>query len=272
MEYEIKREGRFSLNLAELWDYRELIFFFTWRDIKIKYKQTVIGAAWAILQPFLLMLVFTVFFSGAMSIQSGGIPYPVFVYSGLMLWTVFATGLSNSGNSMVSNANIIKKIYFPRLIIPISAVLATLVDFVMTFAVYLGILFYFGYQAAIPSLLLFLPLSLAMTVVASFGLGSFLAALNVKYRDFRYIIPFMIQVLMFLTPVIYPVSIIKIEWLSQILQLNPVAGAIDLMRSAITGAPVEWAMVARGAVVALLLFTLGVIYFRKTEYYFADIA
>ncbi len=272
MEYEIKPTGKFSLNLRELWEYRELIFFFTWRDIKIKYKQTVLGAAWAILQPFLLMVVFTLFFSTALHVESGDIPYPVFVYSGLMLWTIFSTGLANAGNSMVNNSNIIKKIYFPRLIIPISSILSTLVDFCMTLVVYAGILFYYHYQRTIPMLLLAIPASVFICVITTFGLGSFFAALNIKYRDFRYIIPFMIQIMMFLTPVIYPVSVIKIPWVLQILQLNPMAGAIDLTRSVLTGTPVQWFLFYQSTLVAILLFIIGIYYFRKTEYYFADLA
>jgi lipopolysaccharide transport system permease protein len=272
MEYEIKPAHRFSLNLKELWEYRELIFFFTWRDIKIKYKQTLLGAAWAILQPFMLMVIFTLFFSKALHIQSGDIPYPVFVYSGLMLWSIFATGLSNAGSSMVNNAHIIKKIYFPRLIIPISAILSSLIDFFMTFIVYIGILFYYHYQSAIPVLLLYLPLALLLTLLATLGFGSLLAALNLKYRDFRYIIPFMLQMLMFLTPVIYPVSIIKSEILQHVLMLNPMAGVIDLVRSALTDTSVNQVEIYYSIVVSLLLFVTGIVYFRKTEHYFADIA
>lgn len=272
MEYEIKPAGRFSLNLGELWEYRELIFFFTWRDIKVKYKQTFFGAAWAVFQPLLLMVVFTVFFARNFTIDIGDVPYPVFVFSGLLLWNVFANGLSNAGNSMVANANIIKKIYFPRLIIPISSILSAMVDFVISMVVYFCILFFYGLQNAIPSILLVLPLSLLITLCTVMGAGSFLAALNVKYRDFRYVIPFLIQILMFMTPIIYPVNTPDMEWVRTLLLLNPITGAIDLIRSALMGVPVNTMAVVIGSISSLVWLAIGIAYFRKTEYYFADLA
>lgn len=272
MEYEIKPAGRFSLNLSELWEYRELIFFFTWRDIKVKYKQTFFGAAWAVFQPLLLMVVFTVFFARNFTIESGNIPYPVFVFSGLLLWNVFANGLSNAGNSMVTNANIIKKIYFPRLIIPISSILSAMVDFLISIFVYFCVLFFYGLQSTIPSILLMLPLSLLITLCTTLGAGSFLAALNVKYRDFRYVIPFLIQVLMFMTPIIYPVSTPDMEWVRTLLLLNPMTGAIDLIRSAVMQVPVNQMAVVMASVSSLLWLIIGISYFRRTEYYFADLA
>lgn len=272
MEYEIRPAGKFSLGLRELWEFRELFYFFTWRDIKIKYKQTVLGAAWAILQPLLMMVIFTLFFSRTLNIPSNNIPYPIFVFSGLLLWNVFATSLTNAGNSMVNNANIIKKIYFPRLIIPISSVLSALADFVMALVVYFALLIYYHDAHLIPQLLLVLPLSIFITILSSFGLGSFLAAVNVKYRDFRYVIPFLIQILIFLTPIIYPVSIIKIPWVVQLLQLNPMAGAIELLRSVINQSSIDWILTAKSLFISFLLLFTGVFYFRKTEYYFADLA
>jgi len=170
MEYEIKPAQRLGLDIKELWDFRELFFFFTWRDIKIKYKQTVLGALWAILQPFLLMLVFTFFFNHALKVPSENIPYPIFVFTGLMLWNVFAGGISNAGNSMVNNANIIKKIYFPRLIIPVSAILASLVDYMMTFIILIGMLIYYHAPIHFSTLIIGLPLSLLITLMTTFGL------------------------------------------------------------------------------------------------------
>ena len=272
MEYEIKPAGRFSLNLGELWEYRELIFFFTWRDIKVKYKQTFFGAAWAVFQPLLLMVVFTVFFARNFKIESGNVPYPVFVFSGLLLWNVFANGLSNAGNSMVTNANIIKKIYFPRLIIPISSILSAMVDFLISMAVYFCLLFFYGFQHRIPAVLLMLPLSLLITLCTTLGVGSFLAALNVKYRDFRYVIPFMIQVLMFMTPIIYPVTTPDIEWVRTILLLNPMTGAIELIRSAVTDVPVNGMATWIASATSIFWLLVGISYFRRTEYYFADLA
>jgi lipopolysaccharide transport system permease protein len=272
LEYEIKPAGRFSLNLGELWEYRELIFFFTWRDIKVKYKQTFFGAAWAIFQPLLLMVVFTVFFARNFKIESGNVPYPVFVFSGLLLWNVFANGLSNAGNSMVTNANIIKKIYFPRLIIPIASILSAMVDFLISMLVYFALLFFYGLQSAIPHILLMLPFSLLITLGTTLGAGSFLAALNVKYRDFRYVIPFLIQVLMFITPIIYPLTISNLPWVRSLLLLNPMTGAIELIRSALMGSPLNSLSVTVAALSAVFWLAVGIFYFRKTEYYFADIA
>ncbi len=271
MEYEIKPVGKLSLGISELIDYRELFYFFTWRDIKIKYKQTAFGVLWAILQPFLLMLIFTLFFGKALNVPSDNIPYPVFVYSGLLLWNVFSSGLANASNSMVNNANIIKKIYFPRLIIPMSAILVSLFDFLMAFVIYIGLLVYYQFSVSW-MIVLYLPLSLLITVLTTFGLGTLIAALNVKYRDFRYVIPFFIQLLLFLTPVIYPVSIIKSSWAQSLLMLNPMTGAIELLRSTVTSAPANAQLAGIGFTVALILFVSGLYYFRKTEYYFADLA
>jgi lipopolysaccharide transport system permease protein len=271
MEYEIKPVGKLSLGLKELLEFRELFYFFTWRDIKIKYKQTAFGVLWAVLQPFMLMLIFTLFFGQALGVPSDNIPYPVFVYSGLLLWNIFSSGLSNSANSMVSNANIIKKIYFPRLIIPMSGVLVALFDFIMAFIIYIGLLIYYRFSVDW-TIILFLPLSLLITILTTFGLGTLIAAMNVKYRDFRYVIPFFIQLLLFLTPVIYPVSVIKYEWAQNLLSLNPMAGAIDLLRSTVTHSPVNMQLLSTGIIVSILLFLSGIYYFRKTEYYFADLA
>lgn len=273
MEYEIKPSRRLSLNYKELWEFRELFFFFTWRDIKIKYKQTALGAIWALLQPFLLMVIFTVFFFRALKVPSSEMPYPVFVFSGLMLWNVFASGINNAGNSMVSNANIIKKIYFPRLIIPISSILASLVDYLMTFIVLIGLLIYFHTSVSFTVLAISLPLSLLITLLMTFGFGCLLAALNVKYRDFRYVIPFFIQVLFFLSPVIYPTSILPEGWMKELLQLlNPVSGALDAFRASFSGVPLHWELLLKSLLVSIVYAVVGAAYFRKTEYYFADLA
>ncbi len=273
MEYEIKPSGKFNLNLSELWEYRELFYFFTWRDIKIKYKQTVFGVAWAVLQPITMMIVFTVFFGQALGIKNSvnNIPYPIFVYSGLMLWNVFSSGLSSAANSMVSNANIIKKIYFPRLIIPISAILVPLFDFIIVLVIYFGLLLYYHYSVSW-SFAFYMPLALLITVLTTFGLGSFIAALNVKYRDFKYVVPFFIQLLFFITPVIYPVNILPYEWMKEILSFNPMAGAIDLVRSSVTGNEINVNLLVASCISSVLLFIVGLVYFRRTEYYFADLA
>jgi len=272
MEFEIKPARRLNLGLAELWHYRELFYFFTWRDIKVKYKQTVIGFAWAILQPLLMMLVFTAFF-GRMVNQSlpADMPYPVFVFGGLILWNLFASGLTNAGNSMVSNANIIKKIYFPRLIIPFSAVLVGAFDFLMTLVVFAFLLFYYNMTLNINALIC-IPASLLLALCCTVGLGCLVASLSVKYRDFRYIIPFSVQFLLFITPVIYPASIVTNKWLALVVQLNPMTGAIALFRSGLGGGWPAPDVLLTSACSSVILFMAGLFYFRKTEAYFADLA
>jgi lipopolysaccharide transport system permease protein len=272
IEYQIKPENKVSLGLRELWSYRELFYFFTLRDIKVKYKQTVLGFAWAVLQPLLMMILFSFFFGRTLKVPSENIPYPVFVFSGLLLWNIFSAGLTNAGNSMVTNANIIKKIYFPRLIIPLSSVLAALFDFLMALIIYAGILIYYHFGFDVTKFVVYFPLSLLLTVMATFGAGTFLAALNVKYRDFRYIIPFMVQFLLFITPVIYPVSILHNEWAKFLMSLNPMTGAIVLFRSVLTDNAPEWNVILTGVCSAVILLVTGLFYFRKTEAYFADIA
>lgn len=272
MEYEIKPVNKFSLNFKELWNYRELFYFFTWRDIKVKYKQAVLGIVWAILQPLAMMVLFTFFFGRMLNVPSDGVPYPVFIYSALMFWNIFASGLANSGDSMVANANIIKKIYFPRLIIPISAILVSIFDFLITFILFIGLIIYFQPVINIVAFLFFVPAALVITLLTTFGLGTFLSALNVKYRDFRYVIPFLIQFLFFATPVIWPASIIKNEYLRYLMALNPMSGAAQLARAPFTGQPLDTTMLMISISSAVLLFALGLFVFRKTESYFADLA
>ncbi|MFH1004988.1 MAG: ABC transporter permease [Bacteroidota bacterium] len=270
MQYEIKPVGKLTLGLKELWEFRELFYFFTWKDIKVKYKQTVLGVLWAILQPFIMMVVFSVFFGKVIGVPSDNIPYPIFAFSGLILWNIFSSGVSNASQSMVANANIIKKIYFPRLIIPISAILVALFDFIMAFIVYILLLVYYQFSIS-PLILLYFPLSILITVIATFGIGTFIAALNVKYRDFRYVIPFLIQLLFFLTPIIYPISMVP-QWTKPFLALNPMVGAIDLLRSTIINNELNWQYVTISISSSVILFLFGLYYFRKTEYYFADLA
>lgn len=272
IEFEIKPQTKFSLGLAELWNYRELFYFFTWRDVKVKYKQAALGILWAILQPLVMMLMFTLIFSKALNIGSDGIPYPVFAISGLLIWNIFSSGLLNSANSMVTNANIIKKIYFPRLIVPMSAILTALVDFLFALVIYAGVLIYFHQQISILKLLLLLPLSILMTVVTTLGIGTFLSALNVKYRDFQYIIPFMIQFLLFANPVLYSAKSFTNPVIMWVMKCNPIATAIQLCRSIFADTAVDWQAVGCSSIVAVLLLITGVYVFRKTEAYFADLA
>lgn len=259
-----------NIGLKELWDYRELIYFFVWRDIKVRYKQTAIGALWAIFQPFAAMLIFTLFFGKFAKIPSDNIPYPVFVYVGLLLWNYFSFGLSHSSESMVSNANIIQKIYFPRLIIPISSSLIGLIDFAIASLILIGLMAYYRFIPNI-TIVIYLPLLILITFLSSVGLGCFFASVNVKYRDIRYVIPFFIQMFMFLTPVIYPISILgaKFKWL---FSLNPMSGVIEAARSVVFGnRVVDWHFLSISITVSLVLFIFGIMYFRKTERYFADI-
>ncbi|MDZ4715343.1 MAG: ABC transporter permease [Cytophagales bacterium] len=269
---EIKPRNTFSLNLKELIEYKELFYFFTWRDIKVKYKQTVLGFLWAILQPILLMAIFTVFIGRSFAIPTGDIKYPVFVFSGLILWLVFSSGLANAGNSMVSNAQMIKKIYFPRLIIPVSAILVAVFDFLMAFLVFIPILIFYKQPVDVPQALIWWPLGLLLTVIATFGPGCWLAALNVKYRDFRYVIPFLVQVLLFVTPVIYPLSILKNKWLEFLVALNPMYAAITIFRIPLSPTVPDPLLVTISIFSSLLLLLVGLGYFRRTEMYFADLS
>jgi lipopolysaccharide transport system permease protein len=272
MEFEIKPQNKFSLGLKELWEYRELFYFFTLRDIKVKYKQTVLGFLWAVLQPLVMALLFTFVLGKAISNSATlSLPYMIFALSGLVIWGIFSSGLNNAGNSMVSNANIIKKIYFPRLIIPISSVLVGLFDFLMAFAVFIVYCLFsdihFTWRAFI-----YFPLSVGLTCIATFGAGCFLAALNVKYRDFRYIIPFLIQFLFFATPVIYSPNLISNRYIGWLFALNPMMAPLDIFRASMTGEVLNVTHDGISITSSLIILAVGLIYFRKTEAYFADLA
>lgn len=273
MEYEIRPAGRISFNFKEIWEYKELFYFFTWRDIKVKYKQTILGFAWAVLQPTMMMLVFTFLFGNAIGAQAKiTLPYPVFVYTGLMLWGIFSGGLQAAGNSMVTNSNIIKKIYFPRLIIPMSSILVSVFDFLMTLLPFIALLIYYQIEVNWLRLFVFLPLSLIIILLTTFGVGTFLSALNVKYRDFRYVLPFIIQFLMFATPVIYPTTIVSNEKIKFILNMNPLSSSISLFRSIFDSTPIDYQAIGIGMLSSSVFLLIGMLYFRKTESYFADLA
>src|SRR5260221_476164 len=261
-----------SLNFRELWQYRELFYFFTWRDIKVKYKQSILGVVWVVLQPVMTVLIFSLFFGQALNVPSQGMDYPVFVFSGLLLWTVFSSGISNAGNSMVTNAQIIKKIYFPRLIFPIAAILVSFFDFLVSFFVFFIFLIGYGTPFHIGQALLYWPLAIFLTVLGTMGLSCWLAALNVKYRDFRYIIPFFIQALLFLTPVIYPLSIVSNSWISTLLSLNPMYGPITIFRLPFMAGSPDFRLIELSIGSSVVLMLTGIIYFRKTEAFFADLA
>ena len=271
MEYEIKPKLKFNLGLKELWLYRELFYFFTWRDIKVKYKQTVLGFLWAFLQPLFLTIIFSTFLGETISQKTDlSIPYPVFALSGMMLWGIFSGGLTNAANSMVANAGIIKKIYFPRLIIPISSILVALVDFFIASIVFLIVLIFYKVQINYSAILL-LPLSIMITCLSSIGIGTLLAALNIKYRDVRHAIPFLTQGLLFLTPVLYPTNMSPNHTVQFILKLNPMSGALELMRGIFTNYSIDSTTVLYSLFSSIILFVTGMFYFRKTEGYFADL-
>ena len=267
----IKPPSGISLGFKELWQYRELFYFFTWRDIKVKYKQTSLGVLWALLQPLGMMLIFTFIFSRTLKIDTGTIPYPVFVLSGLILWGLFNSSVSHAAESMIQNANIIKKIYFPRLIIPCSAILVSLFDFLMALIIFAGIAIWYKQPVSLDAILYF-PAGILLTLLAAFGLGTFFAALNIKFRDFRYVVPFMLQVLFFSSQIIYPLQSINPDYLKYILAINPLNGAIELFRAPLTEFAPDMNVILISTATSLLLATIGLFYFRKTENYFADIA
>jgi len=266
----VKPKKFFSFNdLKEIWEYRELMYFFTWRDLKVRYKQTVVGVAWAVFQPFITMVVFSVFFGFLAKMPSDDIPYPIFVYTGLLLWQFFSGALTQVSGCLVENKNIITKVYFPKIILPLSATFTKFVDFVIASGILIVLMFYYGYTPHLGGLLI-LPLLVFITFMAALGLGLFLAALNVKYRDVGYILPFFIQLMMFLAPVIYPASLTGI-W-SWFLAMNPMTGVIKAARAALLGNfPINWELLGISSLACLFLLVLGVWYFKKTEEYFADI-
>jgi lipopolysaccharide transport system permease protein len=262
--------GFLSIDWREMWRYRELLYIFAWRDIKVRYKQTLLGVAWAIFQPFVTMVIFSFFFGKLAKIPSDGAPYPVFVYSGLIFWNYFSSSLTNASNSLIAEQNIIKKVYFPRLILPISATVTHVIDFFFALIVLVGIILFFKITPNILTIL-FIPLLLLISTIASSGVGLFLASINVKYRDVRYILPFFIQILLYVTPVIYPVSIIpnNFKW---VVYLNPMSGVITTARALfLNNGAVDSVTIIISFIMSLVFLILGIFYFRKSEQFFADI-
>jgi lipopolysaccharide transport system permease protein len=263
-------KGWVSLKLRELWEYRELLYFLTWRDIKVRYKQTVLGAAWAVIQPFLTMVVFSLFFGNLAKVPSDGIPYPIFSYAALVPWTFFANGLSMSSNSLVASANLIQKIYFPRLVVPIASVISGVVDFILAFVVLLIMMLAYG---IIPTVnVIYLPLLLLLSLATSLGVGLWLSAMNVQFRDVRYVIPFLTQFWMFATPIAYSSSLIEDKTLRALYGLNPMVGVIEGFRWALldTDTAPGAAMIV-STVTAVFLLVSGLYYFRRMEKTFADV-
>lgn len=292
-------QGWQLVNVRELWQYRELLYFLTWRDVKVRYKQTVLGAAWAILQPLLMMIVFSVFFGRLARVDSGGLPYPLFAFAGLLPWTFFATAIANAGNSVVGSERLITKIYFPRLAIPFASVGAALVDFAVAFGMLFVLMLY--YQVSPTANLLAVPLAVLMFLLAALGIGTLLAALNVAYRDFRYVIPFLVQLWMFATPTVYMQPAVEADagraaatstapplsagaaphdsaqpapvppWIKHLLKLNPITGLIAFFRAAVLGGPLPWQSLVYSTAGVVAAFVFGCLYFRRVEDSFADI-
>jgi lipopolysaccharide transport system permease protein len=262
--------GWVAVNLRELWEYRELLYFLIWRDIKVRYKQTALGAAWAVIQPFFTMVVFSLFFGRLAKVPSEGLPYPIFSYAALVPWTFFAHSLTHSSNSLVASANLIKKVYFPRLAIPLATALSGLVDFAIAFVVLLAMMFYYGITPTMN--VLWLPVFLLLALITSLGVGLWLSALNVQYRDVRYTLPFLTQVWLFSTPIAYPSSLIPEQWRA-FYGINPMVGVVDGFRWALLGTDTQpGLMIAVSVVVALVIFVGGLFYFRRMEKSFADVA
>jgi lipopolysaccharide transport system permease protein len=262
------RPGWVAINFAELWQYRELLFFQALRDIKVRYKQTVLGAAWAILQPVLTMVVFSIFFGNLAGVASDGVPYPIFVFTALLPWQLFAYALTHSSNSLVDSANVLTKVYFPRLILPLASVLAGLVDFAIAFGVLVVLMLYYN---IVPGWgVITLPVFILFALAAALAIGLWLSALNVKYRDVRYTIPFLAQFWLFITPIAYSSSLVPEKW-QAIYGVNPMAGVVDGFRWALLGTDAPGPMVLVSAVATALLLLGGLFYFRRMEKTFADI-
>lgn len=258
------------INVRELWQYRELIFILAWRDVKVRYKQTLLGAAWAVLQPALMMIVFTIFFGRLAHVSSGGIDYSVFVYAGLLPWTFFATAITSAGNSVVGSERLITKVYFPRLAVPLASVGAALVDSLIACGLLFVLMLWHGIVPGVS--LLLAPLFMALILLAAVGVGTLMAALNVAYRDFRYVIPFLTQFWMFATPTVYMQPDRDASGVLQLfLTLNPMTSLIAAFRAAVLGEPIAWGPVALTAGLSALLFLAGCLYFRRVEDSFADV-
>ena len=259
------------LNAGEIWSYRGLLFFLVWRDLKVRYAQTVMGAAWAIIQPLLTMVVFTIIFGSFAKVPSDGVPYPVFSLAALVPWTYFSVAFSTSSASLVTNTNLITKIYFPRLVIPLAPVAAGLVDFAIALVILAAAMLLYGIAPS-PVALVVIPLLIAIMAVAAAGVGCLLAALNIQFRDVKYITPFLIQIWMYASPIVYPMSLVP-ERFRLFYMLNPMAGVIEGFRAVLLGTgPVPWDAIGIAAGVSAIVFLAGVYYFRRTERLFADVA
>jgi len=262
-------KGWVSLRLGDLWEYRELLYFLIWRDIKIRYKQTALGASWAIIQPVLTMVVFSLFFGKLGKIPSDGIPYPIFAFAALVPWTFFTNGLTQGANSMVGSASLIKKVYFPRLAIPVAAVASGVVDFALAFGVLLLMMLYYGIAPTVN--IVWLPAFLLLALVTSLGVSLWLSAMNVEYRDIKYVVPFLTQFWLFATPIAYPSSLLSEPWRT-VYAINPMVGVVEGFRWALLGSGTKpGAMIAVSSGAALIILLSGAYYFRRMERTFADV-
>ncbi len=264
------RKGWQMIDFGRLWQFRELMGMLALRDIKVRYKQAALGAAWALIQPLTMMVVMSLFFGrfAQMDQKVGSVPYPIFLYAALLPWTFFASSITASANSLVANAGMLRKIYFPRLIMPLSATGTPLVDYAMAFIILLGLM---GWYGVVPTAaFLLLPVLVGLTIMAALGMGLILSAVTVKYRDFRYVVPFMLQVWFFVTPVIYPNTMVPERW-QWALSLNPMGGTIEAFRASILGTPIPWASLGISASVAVVSLLVGLIYFNQAERHFADV-
>lgn len=262
-------KGLIRLNLKEIWRYRELLYILIWRNIKIRYKQTVVGLGWVIFQPLVLMVIYSIFFGKIAKIPTEGIPYPIFIFSGLIFWNYFSTALSGANGSLIDSQGIIQKIYFPRLIIPLTTTITPFVDFLIVFVIFFGLMGYYHFWPNFWGLLL-IPVLLLILFFTATGIGLFAASIYVKYRDVQYLLGFLIQVLFFATPILYPVSLVpsKFQW---VLYLNPVAGVVEVMRQGFLGVGrIDFKILALSFLISTLLIIIGLFYFKKSERYFAD--
>ena len=255
-------------DLTELWAYRELLFFLTWRDVRVRYKQAVLGMGWVVLQPLLMTLVFTIFLGVIVRVPSDGVPYPIFAYSGLLLWTFFSGAISGSGNSLVGNAHLITKVYFPRLLVPLASILARVVDLVVALVMLVGLMIYF--RVGVSTGLLMAPVMIILLALLALGLGMWTSALNVKYRDVGLALPVFIQLWMFVSPVVYPLTLVPERW-RFVYSLNPLVGIIEGFRAALFGKSFNWQALGISAIVTVALLVYAAYVFKRREKTFADI-
>jgi len=260
--------GWVPIDFRALWAYRELLYFLTWREIKVRYKQTILGFGWAVIQPFMMMVVFTLFFGNLAKIPSEGIPYPLFNYAALLPWTLFAEGVTRSSISLAGQSSLLQKVYFPRLVLPVSGILSPFVDFCIAFTILIAMMFYFGYPPTVKAL--WLPVYILLTMATSLGVGLWLSAINVKYRDVRYAVPFLIQLWLFASPVVYGSSLLP-ERFRSLYGLNPMAGIIEGFRWALLGTTQPTSLMLVSVAIVILLLVGGAYYFRRNEKTFPDV-